>query len=937
MAVYIYIDALIVFAGLLAALAVLLYRSWKGKSSHVREHYAFRAFILLMGLSGDTIYIMASGHSAWDIAAALLHVESTEPMAVTILSRILAVVVCIVSWRSAIVIYSKWNGPVSRRQHQMDNGFHMFSDFLVILAAIFKENFDLKVYRSVPNLAGVDDGQAADTLPWHLEFAKIFSLMSNQAHIDPAKDWHPQQRCFVSDYAGKHKIAVYCASAMPDSRELDRFLGYIQRLHTSYFKVIAAVREGTQADFTASQNGQAIEFMFKCNALKKLVDFTEYYRSIDVLYAQPLMERTDVHIEDIYVDPDCRLAAGGALFPLSNYTKQWLHEKGTRQLAVLGDFGQGKTLFSIHLTHQLIHARNDRIPILIPLRNKSPRNSSPVEILSYFAAQYGIAPEALSILNANGKLLLIFDGFDEMDLVGNDDIRKRHFRSLWKLVLPKSKVLITGRPNYFLSRSEMASALGFQPDSSSAPYCEGLILQPFQERQIMLALRSAREPVRNGVQRIIDTKLSSSFLDLISRPSHLFLVSQIWETRQLEKKYQNLTSAVIINEFLQDCFERQAAKAGQNPYFYLSSIEREYFMVGIAARMYKMGASSISADFFQIAMQELLELFPEELSAGNSVFMDLRNGKSVREFADADDNSLSAIINDVRTCGVLVNDTVNEGLCFAHKSFFDVLTAKFFLGKNLENRNEAVTISAALARSPAYNPRLKNDIVVRKLLAELISAEIDVPMEQCDDRTRCRKIFEHCQKAISFQGFWQTPQSMLQRCMREKDVPAAGISAMRWRHQQQSRRLLVALLLPVIACVLFLVKGIEFSQYKMEAADYYSQLSILEPTIPSEAQTMIHIWPIILTVSLSVIFFMLLGFASRGMSLFFREKFELILLTWYYACKENQIADEVIFRQFSKKYAAAFAEYVQGRSLTELQDQLERSRHKSVETKKKHL
>ena len=300
--------------------------------------------------------------------------------------------------------------------------------------------------------------------------------------------------------------------------------------------------------------------------------------------------------------------------------------------------------------------------------------------------------------------MLIFDGFDKMDLVGNDDIRKQHFRNLWRLVLPKSKVLVTGRPNYFLSRDEMASALGFQPESTDVPYCEGLLLLPFRVEQIMQALRFTEDSVRNGIQHIMETQMSGSFLDLISRPSHLFLVSQIWETRQLEHKYQNLISALIINEFLQNCFERQAAKGIRAPYFYLSSLEREYFMIGIAARMYKLGVVSISNDSFQIAIQELLELFPEELSAKNPTFVYLRNGKSVCEFANADENSLSAIMNDVRTCGVLVNDTVNDGLCFAHKSFFDVLVAKFFLGKMLNSDHNAKTIYAAPAKLSAYNP-----------------------------------------------------------------------------------------------------------------------------------------------------------------------------------------------------------------------------------------
>lgn len=935
-----YIPALI-FIICPVIITVIAYRAKKGKFNNVREHYASQVVSLLVVLGGDTIAAIVSGYSFWDVVAALIGVDISEPAAVTIVSRILAVLIFVICCKVVFSIYQSWNGPVSRRQHQMSANkadiFDMLYDSVVFLAAKFEENSDLKVYRPISNLIGLDSNEVGNELPWHLEFARIYSIMSNQAHIDPTEDWHPQQHCFISTYASTYKLAIYCVSNMPNRDELEQFAAYICQFQTSYFKVIIAVKEGQREDFKITRGEQTIEYIFKCNALRNLVDFTDYYRSIDALYGQPLMDHTDVCLEDIYVDPDCCLEVSGEKFALSLYVDRWLKESGSRQLALLGDFGQGKTMFSIHLTHQLIHAHYERIPILIPLRNKSPRNSNPVEILSYFAAQYGIAPEALSILNANGKLLLIFDGFDEMDLVGNDDIRKRHFRSLWKLVLPKSKVLITGRPNYFLSRSEMASALGFQPDSSNAPYCEGLCLQPFRPEQIALSLRSAKDSVRNGIQYIMETKPSSSFLDLISRPSHLFLVSQIWETRRLEQKYQNLTSAIIINEFLQDCFERQAAKGGRNPYFYLSSIEREYFMVGIAARMYKMGVTSITNDSFQIAIQELLELFPEEISAETSVFINIRNGKSVREFANSDENSLLAIVNDVRTCGIMVNDTVNDGLCFAHKSFFDVLAAKFFLGKNLEAKSNLKTISTALARSSNYNPRLKNDVVVRKLLAELLAAQIDVCADHCDNRTQCRRIFESCRKAISFPGFRRTPQVLFQHCIQYSENPAADFSVMRWQHQKQSRRLLFVCILPAIISVLFIGMGLRFGQYKDDAVLYYSGLSTPDPPASSEVEPPVRSWSGSLVILLCVGFFVVLYFVSNRLSLAFREKSELILLTWYYACKESQIPDTVIFQQFSKGYAEVFADYVQGKDLTELQDLLEQSRGKSAGIRRKRL
>lgn len=42
----------------------------------------------------------------------------------------------------------------------------------------------------------------------------------------------------------------------------------------------------------------------------------------------------------------------------------------------------------------------------------------------------------------------------------------------------------------------------------------------------------------------------------------------------------------------------------------------------------------------------------------------------------------------------------------------------------------------------------------------------------------------------------------------------------------------------------------------------------------------------------------------------------------------------MILRQFSKDYADVFAEYIQGKDLTELQNQMERAREMSIKAKK---
>lgn len=939
---------------LFAALLITLFRARRGRETHVREYYAFKCSSLLIALAADTIIAIVAPYSLWDFLADFFQFSAAEPPLLSLAGKVLAFLVFLACCYMVRSTYRHWTGPVSRHQYrqnrsQFENG-SILQDSYLALASFLEKNNDLNVYKNLSDTGEYQENPEADKIPWHMEFARIYTLMSNQAEIHPQNDWHAQQHCYISTYSQSHKIAIYCSDTLPDKNELTAFLSYIFRLHDNYLHIIAAVKEGDCEDYTESLDRVKIEYIFKQNALSRLVDFSEYFRNIELLYRQPLMN-TSLKIEDIYVEPCCRFENGGGEFFLHSYVSDWLKEDSNRQLALLGDFGQGKTLFSIYLTWQMIREKGTRIPILIPLRNKSPRNSTPAEILSYFAIPYGINPEALLILNRNGRLLLIFDGFDEMDLIGNDDIRKRHFKSLWGLAVPGSKIFLTGRPNYFLSPDEMKSALGLQAGSAQLPFCQGLFLLPFNQEQIMRALRSAGMSVRSGIERIITEKSSSSFLDLISRPSHLFLVGLIWETRELEKKYKNLTSAAIINEFLQNSFERQSDKGQRDPYFYLTPVEREYFMIGVASKMYKQGITVITHEAFHDAVIDLADLFPERLSAGNPVFLNIRNGKSVKEFARSDDNSLLAIINDVRTCGILVNDYANNGLMFSHKSFYDFLVAKFYMGRHLRLHDNNMLISDTLSKSSPFHPPLKNDATVRKLLAELISSEIcRLAPDKMDETIRCRKIFEQCQKVIGRFFFYRTPKGLLRSCLKNRRAllyfslgAQRKFSAPTYRQKQKFLALLTAVF---FALCIYLAKIISISLLpedtpppsetsSSQSETYYTLnpslewfsligSTLVEASAVTSPKTAAPPYPPLLNnhtfyfLMLSVLF--LIYWGNTQLKKKPDNKADIILLTWYYACMENHVPEDVVYRCFPGKYADMFTDYLAESSLNPLAD-----------------
>lgn len=894
----------------------------KGKEKKVREEYAAECVRMLFILAADTVAVIISSYSIWDLLGDFFGVKTEEPMIIRGISIVAAVVVFFLCYRLVCRTYSQWDGPVSRRQHymncsRMEDG-HLMGDFLYcLLYGTSRKNPELREYIPFQEEEIYSENSITGELPWHIEFARIYSIMSNQAHINVKKDWHPQAHCFISEYDEK-KIAVYCSHKKPKEEEIYSFLEYIHKIHSRYLQIIVAIKDCDQENYEADVAGNKVQFMFKEKALEQLVDFSEYYDAIETLYKRPIMSRSSLRIEDIYVEPFCELEKDGEKKQLNEYVRHWLVEEGNRHLALLGDFGQGKTLFSTELTFNMIKEKNKRIPILIPLRNKSPRNSTRTEILAYFSVQYGINAEALDILNRNGRLLLIFDGFDEMDLVGNDDIRMRHFKSLWTLASPKSKILITGRPNYFLSRDEMDRALGFQTESGPMPYCEDLRLLLFDETQIKRALRNAPKKVQDGISYIIENKMSESFFDMIRRPSHLFLVSLIWDERELEKKYKNLTSASVINEFLQSCFERQSEKSTEIPYFYLSPIEREYFMIGIAVKMYKMGITSISMDIFQDTIMDLIWVFPEQLSRKNPVNINLRNGKSVKEFADKDNDSMLAIINDVRSCGVLVSDYANNGLTFAHKSFFDFLTAKFFMGKTLRLHDQNMLISDTISSISTFNIKLKNDFVVRKLTAELISAEIASNPHQNTERAKCRKMYEQCYKIILRLPFRLKPQSVLKMCLKEQKI-WRHIDVEPWKRENEFKRVIFIFSMLMLVMLIFLGRtAMLMFRYRGEAKDKFE---VLMSVGAQSGHVSSFPWIIIFVVILAVGVINVVRQLENKAELTIRSRADIMLLTWYYSCVENHISVAVILRNFSKTYRHMFLEYVEDENLNEVNDQ----------------
>ena len=103
-----------------------------------------------------------------------------------------------------------------------------------------------------------------------------------------------------------------------------------------------------------------------------------------------------------------------------------------------------------------------RLPIVIPLRDYAKAVSVESLFSEFFFRKHEIplpGYSAFEQLNRMGKILLIFDGFDEMAAKMDRQEMINNFWQLAKVVVPGSKAILTCRSEHFPEARETSALL----------------------------------------------------------------------------------------------------------------------------------------------------------------------------------------------------------------------------------------------------------------------------------------------------------------------------------------------------------------------------------------------------------------------------------------------------------------------------------------------
>jgi uncharacterized protein YjbI with pentapeptide repeats len=227
--------------------------------------------------------------------------------------------------------------------------------------------------------------------------------------------------------------------------------------------------------------------------------------------------------------------------PLIEIVMKWLISDDKRPMALLGQYGTGKSAFCQRFVSELARKNINepgtyRIPVLLNLRQFTTAMDMKMIIRTFLDESCSVSNpqyKAFKQMNDAGLFVIVLDGLDEMKVRVDTEILETNMREIERLAIaPLSKVILTSRPEHFISVKEERRA--FEPKGgvieTRAVKYKSIVLMPWDEKQIneflnkrIPLVETAKETPEFYQRKIKDI---SDLSDLSKRPVLLEMIAK---------------------------------------------------------------------------------------------------------------------------------------------------------------------------------------------------------------------------------------------------------------------------------------------------------------------------------------------------------------------------------------------------------------------------
>ncbi|MGH4025068.1 MAG: pentapeptide repeat-containing protein, partial [Pseudonocardiaceae bacterium] len=133
-----------------------------------------------------------------------------------------------------------------------------------------------------------------------------------------------------------------------------------------------------------------------------------------------------------------------------------------RFVLLMGDFGRGKTFALREVARRIPAELPHLIPILLELRTLEKAHSVEAMVAAHLAnhGEELIDLKAFSYMLREGRIVLLFDGFDELATRVTYDRAAEHLELVLRALEGKAKIIVSSRSQHFQTDAQVLTALG---------------------------------------------------------------------------------------------------------------------------------------------------------------------------------------------------------------------------------------------------------------------------------------------------------------------------------------------------------------------------------------------------------------------------------------------------------------------------------------------
>jgi WD40 repeat protein len=202
-----------------------------------------------------------------------------------------------------------------------------------------------------------------------------------------------------------------------------------------------------------------------------------------------------------------------------------------RFLLVLGDFGRGKTFLLREVVRRMAAETPHLIPILIELRSLDMAHSLEGLVAAHLAGhgQDVIDLKAFRYMLRQGRIVLFFDGFDELVTRVTYEGAADHLETLLRAAEDNAKIVVTSRTQHFRSHAQVLTALGERV--GLLPQRRVLSIEDFSRDQIRSYLINRYGDAATADERLLMLGAAGDLIGLSHNPRMLAFIADLGEDR----------------------------------------------------------------------------------------------------------------------------------------------------------------------------------------------------------------------------------------------------------------------------------------------------------------------------------------------------------------------------------------------------------------------